>query len=79
MTSRRGYQIIEIHIRPNISLSKGNQPIKFGRLIEYNKRNVALQYISIALNLVDNKNNLYNILGYLSRGIPNFDFLTVWQ
>ena len=36
MTSQPGKQIIAIHILPNISKSKGNQAIKFGRLIEYN-------------------------------------------
>ena len=32
-----------IHILPNISRSKGNQTMKFGQLIEYNKRNIFLQ------------------------------------
>ena len=36
-------QIITIHMLPNISISKGNQTIKFGRLIEYNMRNTFLQ------------------------------------
>ena len=31
---------ITIHILPNISRSKGNQTIKFGQVIEYNKRNI---------------------------------------
>ena len=30
-------QSITIHILPNISRIKGNQTMKFGRLIEYNK------------------------------------------
>ena len=34
---------IPIHILPNISQSKGNLTIKFGQLIEYNKRNIFLQ------------------------------------
>ena len=43
MTSQPGLQTIAIYILPNISQSKGNQPMKFGQLIEYNKRNIFLQ------------------------------------
>ena len=43
MTSQPGLQTITIHILPNISQSKGNQTMKFGRILEYNKRNVFLQ------------------------------------
>ena len=32
-----------IHIFPNISQSKGNQTMKFGQSIDYNKRNIFLQ------------------------------------
>ena len=37
MTSEPGKQVIAIQILSNISGSKGNQTIKFGKLIEYNK------------------------------------------
>ena len=37
MTSQPGLQIIAIHILPNISQPKGNQTMKFGQLIKYNK------------------------------------------
>ena len=40
MTSQPGSQTTAIHILPNISQSKGNKTMKFGQLIEYNKRNV---------------------------------------
>ena len=43
MTSQPGLQTIAIHILLNISQSKGNQAMKFGQLIEYNKRNTLLQ------------------------------------
>ena len=43
MTSQPSLQTIAIHILPNISQSKGNQTMKFGQLIEYNKRNIFLQ------------------------------------
>ena len=43
MTSQPGLQTIAIHILPNISQSKGNQTIKFGQLIEYNKGNMFFQ------------------------------------
>ena len=43
MTSQPGLQAIAVHILPNISQSKGNQTIKFGQLIEYNKRNMFFQ------------------------------------
>ena len=39
ITSQAGKQIITIPILRNISRSKGNQIMKFGKLIEYNKRN----------------------------------------
>ena len=38
--SQPGYQAITIHILINISRSKGDNAIKFGQLIEYNKRNI---------------------------------------
>ena len=40
MMSKPGLQTITIHILPNLSQSKGNQVMKFGQVIEYNKRNV---------------------------------------
>ena len=43
MTSQPGWQTITMHILPNISRSKGNQTIKFGQLVDYNKQNVFLQ------------------------------------
>ena len=43
MTSQPGLQRIAIHILPNISQDKGNQTMKFGQLVEYNKRNNFLQ------------------------------------
>ena len=43
ITSQPDLQTIAIHILPNISQSKGNQTMKFGQLIEYNKRNIFLQ------------------------------------
>ena len=41
--SQPGLQTIAMEILPNISQSKGNQTVKFDRLIEYNKRNIFLQ------------------------------------
>ena len=43
MTSQTGKQTIVTHILPNISISKGNETIKFGQLIEYNMRNIFLE------------------------------------
>ena len=43
MTSQPGLQTIAINILTNISQSKVNQTMKFGRLIEYNRRNIFLQ------------------------------------
>ena len=43
MTSQAWKQIIAIHIMPNISRSKGSQTMKYGQLIEYNKRNIFLK------------------------------------
>ena len=39
MTSQPGQQTMAIDILPNISRSKDNQAMKFGQLIEHNKRN----------------------------------------
>ena len=38
MTSQPGLQTIAINILSNISQRKSNQTMKFGQLIEYNKR-----------------------------------------
>ena len=43
MTSQLGKQIVVLHILPNISRSKGNQTLKFGKLIECNIRNIFLE------------------------------------
>ena len=43
MTSQPGKQIIAIHILPNISRRKGNEAMKFGKLLEYNMRNIFLE------------------------------------
>ena len=43
MTSQPGLQTIAIHILPNIWQSESNQTMKFGQLIEHNKRNIFLQ------------------------------------
>ena len=43
MTSQPGLQTIAIHTQSDISRSKGNQTMKFGQLIENNKRNIFLQ------------------------------------
>ena len=43
MTSQTGQQIIAMHILPNISISKGNQTMKFGQWIEYNMRSICLE------------------------------------
>ena len=43
MTSQPGLQAVALHILPSTSQNKGNETIKFGQLIEYNKRNNFLQ------------------------------------
>ena len=43
MKSQPGRKIIAIHILPSTSGSKGNHTMKFGQLIEYNKRNIFLE------------------------------------
>ena len=37
MTSQPGLETIPIQVRPNISQTKGNQIMKFGQLIQYNR------------------------------------------
>ena len=46
MTPKPGLQTVAIHILSNISQSKGSQTMKFGQLIEHNKRNIFLQRLS---------------------------------
>ena len=43
MTSQLGLQTAPIHILPITSQIKWNQAIKFGQLIEHNKRKIFLQ------------------------------------
>ena len=43
VTSQSGWQTIRIHILTNISISKNNQAMKFGWLIEYNIKNIFLE------------------------------------
>ena len=43
MTSQPDLRTVAIHILPNVSQSKGNQNMKFGQLIEFNKINIFLQ------------------------------------
>ena len=43
MALKPGLQTMTIHIFPNISQSKSNQTMKFGQLLQYNKRNIFLQ------------------------------------
>ena len=43
MTSQPDQQTITIYISSNISRSKGNQGMKFGQVIEDNKKNIFLQ------------------------------------
>ena len=43
LTPQLGRQTTAIHILPNISRSKGNPTMKFGRLIEHDMRNIFLE------------------------------------
>ena len=43
MTSQTGKPKIAIHKLPNITLSKENQAVNFGQLIEYSMRNIFLE------------------------------------
>ena len=45
IASQPGLQTIVTHILLNISQNKGNQTMKLGQLIEYNKRNIFLQKV----------------------------------
>ena len=41
--SQPGLQTIAVYIIPNVSQSKYSKAMKFGQLIEYNKKNIFLQ------------------------------------
>ena len=43
MTPQPDLRTVAIHVLPNVSQSKGNQNMKFGQLIEFNKKNIFLQ------------------------------------
>ena len=86
MTSQPGLQTTAIQIMVNISQSKGNQSMKFGQLIEYNKRNIFFKNYAenearclvsdlFIFNLPYSKNKLHKTLDYCSRDILNFNFL----
>ena len=45
MTSQPGKQAIAIHIFPNISRNKGNQSMKLGQLVVYNRKNIFLKML----------------------------------
>ena len=40
MASQTGLQTIAIHILTNVSMSKDNQAMKLGQLVEYNTRSI---------------------------------------
>ena len=46
---------------PNISRSKGNQAMKFGQVIEYNKRNIFLQKSRISFNIFRHSSTRHRI------------------
>ena len=43
VTSQPGEETILIHILPNVSRNNGNQTMKFGQIIEYNKKKIFLK------------------------------------
>ena len=43
MMSQPRKQTVAVHILPNISPSKRNQTMNFGRLMEYNMKNIFLE------------------------------------
>ena len=43
MTPQTGQKTSAIHVLPNISRNKGNQALKFDRLIKYSVRNIFLR------------------------------------
>ena len=43
MTAQPGKQTVAIQLLPNISISKSNQAMRCGKLIEYNIRNIFLK------------------------------------
>ena len=47
MASQPGLQTVAIQILANISQSQGNQKMKFGHLIERNKREIFLQKLCV--------------------------------
>ena len=53
MTSQSGLQTIVIHKLPSISQSKGNQTMKFGQLIEFNKINIFFSTIMQNMRQLD--------------------------
>ena len=68
MTSQPGLQTIAIHILPNISQSKGNQTMKFGQLIEYNKRNIFFQKLCRKWGRETSSRTLFIFLKRLIKG-----------
>ena len=63
MTSQTGKQTITLHILSNISRNKGNQTMKFGKLLENNVKNHAVNVAGrLAPNLfLFSKKALYEV------------------
>ena len=74
VTSQPGKQRITILILPNISQSKGNQIIKFGQLIEYNKRNTEAERLVSGLFFVFWKSFIW---GKSKRSAALFQYISI--
>ena len=68
---QRGWETLEIHILPNISINKGNHTTKFGQLIEYNMRHIFIEKSSIKRiklgpdSFLENENQAYLLINNL--------------
>ena len=68
MTSQIGQQIITIHILSNISRSKYNQRMKFGRLIEYQIKFFFFKYhTKIVVEKLVSDTFIKNIVEHISK------------
>ena len=68
MTSKPGLLTIAIHILPNFSQGKDNQTMKFGQLIEHNKRNIFLRNLCRKWGRETSSRPLFIFLESLIRG-----------
>ena len=62
MTSHNGQSITAMYIKSNLSRSEGSQTMQFGRLTEYNLRNIFLEKSYTMITSLDQQSETFQSL-----------------